>query len=939
MDVREAVDLLTPFRVLHLVAAALCAQVPCNPQIDGATGTNAAFQERRALACLHLLHVARAGPAENFDWRLSSPDTYFPARSVLDRLPSAEREELQHFADRWVELTRHVLSESVDVLYDAFEVLLGDLFVSVPLSLGDVVLGSLQVDESFQSHEQSDTFERGIGTDRVLQRSAFAGGSALGTFVRRCRVAFESLPFEAVAQLHREVTLDHTKAPSTHYANVVHTSFDFSAVRRAAHRAVRAIVIAGGPPHPRDRALLKASTDPAAELFRWVDAVWRRNLNEANFALRRYNDLAIARCNRGMFDSGPQEAAVAVAGMLVLMGHPVQARIALEESIRVAQQTGDHVTLSRALTWISRLTENERKRLRYLKDCWTRSPKLSQESVLARLAAAHTLLNMNFPLGNHTATKFRKWRRILRHMECAYAASVNSPEDTHLVLASMHTLAVLSGQPLVLRESLTEMRLRSLLPNIREFTEDGDHRTHDETTSSLSSVDHDSCESNAKKAGAGANFGEHERSRHPLGELPVQLHQSASIDDGPEDAAHVDANFLLTSKELGLAPTEHLARALCAASAETLMRHGILRASWTAALPLRNACALVRAADDEPESSPVLRILHQCLARIAFEYAVAREEWQIAAACLERLTSFAPPIVQEKYPDLAGNSASTATLNAILDVLDCHARFWLCRAQVSEALYFAEEFAQTANKYAALGCRSRLVDALLLQVECYLSAEMNARALAASLASISLAESIGDEPRRFRGILSLAQVRLAMQAVDYASRLLESADSMLLDQKDSASLGSAALWKSLVSEESCLSHSDRARVWMMLGGIALVKMQSQQSVNTGEATSCFEMAFRTADLVALQREALFALLHTRGAKTDIAAMTNFEFKMQCVRRQQSSWAEALQVSGSTEWEQNVCCYLQHTRTEFHESRNSESDLYMEVAAANRKSEC
>jgi hypothetical protein len=116
-------------------------------------------------------------------------------------------------------------------------------------------------------------------------------------------------------------------------------------------------------------------------------------------------------------------------------------------------------------------------------------------------------------------------------------------------------------------------------------------------------------------------------------------------------------------------------------------------------------------------------------------------------------------------------------------------------------------------------------------------------------------------------------------------------------------------------------------------------MQSQQSVNTGEATSCFEMAFRTADLVALQREALFALLHIRGAKTDIAAMTNFEFKMQCVRRQQSSWAEALQVSGSTEWEQNVCCYLQHTRTEFHESRNSESDLYMEVAAANRKSEC
>ncbi|KAF6001393.1 hypothetical protein F1559_000187 [Cyanidiococcus yangmingshanensis] len=910
MNSREATALLSPWRTLHLVAAALCARVPRNSQIDGNPGDTIVLQERRALACLHLLHLARTGAEEVADWQLCTGEAYTPESSILSRLPRSESRELAAFAHRWLDLARHILKESVDALYDAFEELIGDLFNSRAFLIGDIVLCSLQVDESFRTDLHTNEVEQGIGSDRMLQRRAQSGGSVLGAFVRRCLVAFESLPFEAVVQLHERIAQQQTIHLSVRDASLRISCDDVIAMRRAAHRAVRAIVVRGGPPHPRDIHLLEASKDPAAELFRWVDAVHRNNINKASFALRRYYDLAVARCSSGMHDSGPQEAAIAMASMFALMGQPLPAMTALEESIRVAQQTGDYVSLTKALAWMSRLATDENQRLQLLQGSRDRAPRLSQERMLSHLLLAQTLMNLNFPVTIGHAVKQQKWRRVLEHINGATKAMVNPAIDMHLVFASMYSLAVLSGQPTAVRESLTEMRLESLTGKRGERIRWTECENEGITGSSLSDTDLSALTQNQDALGL-ENLSERqdhwhsELELHPYGIEPESgISFRASCSDSLNSALGNLATAPLT------VPTEHLARALCALSADTLMRRGVLRGMQAAALPLLDACDLVRKSDETPESSPVLRILHCRLARLVFEFALARHELRVATVALERLLAYAPPLFRSSTHKVGANSSSLDALNAKLDALESQSRLWLAREQAAHALGFAEEYATIASRYATAGCRSRQIDALLLQAECYLYTEMNARALTAALASISLAESLGDEPRRHRAILALAEVRLAMMAAEHVAWLLESADPGAQTENMIMNTNKTPLWRRLVHEESPLTHSERSRVWMLLGALELARAQRNLKNVLGGSLTYFEKAFAVADVRSMQFEALHALIRVRNSPHDRETFSRFKQLVTDTVRRESRWISAFLVTSPLEWERNLRCYFQ-----------------------------
>jgi hypothetical protein len=920
MNSREAVAFLTPWRTLHLVAAALCARVPRNLQIDGDLENSFNSQERRALTCLHLLRLARAGWEEEANWQLSTGEAYVYEPSVLDLLTPSESRDLRLFADRWLELARHILQESVDALYEAFELLAGELFSNRAFSIGDTVLCSLQVDESFRVDEHTAEIEQGIGSDRVLQRRAYSGGSAMGPFVRRCLLAFESLPFEAVVRLHGKISQQLTTGQGAQHLNVIDACSDTIAVRRAAHRAVRSMVVGCGQPHPQDMQLLRDSKDPAAELFRWIDAVRRNNINGASLALRRYYDLAVARCSGGMHDSGPQEAAIAMASMLAHMGQPLPAMIALEESIRVAQQTGDYVSLTKALAWMSRLTADEHQRLRLLYASRERSPKHSQERMLSHLQIAQTILNMNFPLTSDRAAKEQKWLRVLEHITRASKAMVNPSVDMHLVFAAMHSLAILSGQPATLRESFTKMRLETLVAHTGSWISENEYPEMGSPQAMTTESELHRLSERGMNAGLDKQETELDRLQNQMeSQLPDERQKAvAGRASSTSGAQNLGDNYLATHPIV--TPTEHFARALCAYSADTLMRHGILRGMWRAARPLLNTCTLVRNSDESPESSPVLRILHYRLTRLLFEFSMARQEMRIAAVALERLMAYVPPSFPGKLQGLSGNSTSLDILNMMLDVLECQSRYWLAREQVDEALSCAERYAMAASSWAASGCRSRLVEALLLQVECHLCAETYSQALAAALASISLAESIGDEPRRFRGITAMSQVRLAMKAVDHVEWLLLSAESCSQPEGKLSSSKKLPLWQELVHDESPMSRLERAKVWMLLGGLRLAQMGRGQEFDLRGATSCFEHAFRLADTCAMQVEALDALLHVRCSREDQDVASKLERVLHNAKKLEAGWVSAFLVSSSLEWEDHLRSYFRQSTEELQDIR-------------------
>eukprot|EP00166_Cyanidium_caldarium_P000170 ctg_1044.g377 len=381
MDAGEAAALLTPDRVLHLVAAALCADVPLHPAIDGAEAAAPQLHVRRAECCLRLLEWAHDDA---------------PIASVT---PSSSSVAL--FAEQWVRLAQRVLSESPEVLLEAFDLLIADLFESGTHQVGDTVLGALHVDESFASTAAADSGEpvllpRGLGADRVVQRHGRTGGGRFGPFIRRCLVAFESLPFEAVARLHEAIRC-HASDATAADARIAWPGWRVraDAVRHAAHRAV-SISAQGGIPQPCDCRQLLASSLPPAEMFRHVHAVRHRCPLQATDSLHRYYDLAVARTVAGLPWSGPQEAALAKATAYAYLGHPSEAAALVTEAVRVAQQTNDAVCLSRALAWMSRLghddgdaaATDERQRLRLLRASRDRAPRRSHEAALASLAIA-----------------------------------------------------------------------------------------------------------------------------------------------------------------------------------------------------------------------------------------------------------------------------------------------------------------------------------------------------------------------------------------------------------------------------------------------------------------------------------------------------------------------------------------------------------------------
>ena len=869
MDSGEATALLTPDRVLHLVAAALCADVPLHPAIDGAEAAAPPLHVRRAECCLRLLEWAHE----------DAP--------ITSATPSSSSIAL--FAEQWVRLAQRVLSESPEVLLEAFDLLIADLFESGTHQVGDTVLGALHVDESFAPTAAADggvpaPLPRGLGTDRAVQRHGRTGGGRFGPFIRRCLVAFESLPFEAIARLHEAIRC-HAPDATTADACTAWPGWRVraDAVRHAAHRAVSTSV-QGGIPQPRDCRQLLASSLPPAEMFRHVHAVRHRCPLQATDSLHRYYDLAVARAVAGLPWSGPQEAALAKATAYAYLGHPSEAAALVTEAVRVAQQTNDAVCLSRALAWMSRLghddgdatATDERQRLRLLRASRDRAPRRSYEAALASLAIARTLMNVATPLAPHEDTAHRKWRAVRRELERARQALVDPAADMHPVYAMLAALARMAGECAATVEAYTELQLRGASNGMLQWTITSEEE---------------------------AEAGQSPQCSHPT--VP-----------------------------LACAVTDSVAQALVAYAAQVVQRYGRIDGARHAVPPLISACAALRHQDADAIGTPQRWVLYRGLARIVFECALARNELSAAAAVLTRLCALAPPVSSLSAAPSDTRRSPTDdrvlpdALYATLDALEGDARLRLARGEHVDALTVAALYHDHAAAYVHDGCRARLIDALLLQCACRLraagivdgdsSSTVTAPALPYALTAAALAESLADRPLHRRARLALAQVYLGMRniaaAAEHLQALWSTADVAAKEEEEGVKV--KAVTRSVPDAESGWSGDERARWCLLRASWCLLQEEEEEEEATeqrwnrkSEALANIQHALRASDSVHRRRDAAYARLLLQPSPTALSAYQTLAEEMEAATQRLEYPAGLEATAPSSAWERDALRYV------------------------------
>jgi hypothetical protein len=268
-------------------------------------------------------------------------------------------------------------------------------------------------------------------------------GSVFGIYIRRMLLVYHQMMFGAVSSLFEEMVVYQEEFRQSQEVPVLTMAEEFRRKQRFLSSRQLQLYLEqkaneiekglGVRPHEEMEAeidaMLEVAPDlPRAYFLRYLVCLHHREFQGALNSLHRYFDFCLRRggpSSAGSQHGTIQYASLSLAALYLSFGFPQESLIALQETVRVAQQQNDHVCVAYSLSWLHQAMSAVNHPLAYqhLARCLARARELNLPHLHTLTSLAMTQHNLLRPRPQaaptvhlsarpHTAHPLQMWQTL-----------------------------------------------------------------------------------------------------------------------------------------------------------------------------------------------------------------------------------------------------------------------------------------------------------------------------------------------------------------------------------------------------------------------------------------------------------------------------------------------------------------------------------------------